>query len=236
MFNDKSYSIYKDCELLLVEKDAENLVKNDNYLNSYEFLLNFKEFISNLIDNDYLSPLMKNNVLNYLNVVRFSDNVECDSNWNKIIWLINDIIKLVNSNNCNKYVTFYRKEMYKRTNNDDYMNLPSVFIIQSEDKLCSSIIFDHLVLLSHSDKVDDLTFDREYIPKLIGNWKYFESINCILEEYPNKFLDKLFMERYQMVMNEFYSRDYGEPYNYGIVMFGDRVENKTKSLKKVEIV
>ncbi len=228
MFNDKKYYLYKDCELLLFSDDISDIVCNNKLFSSYEFLLFFKEFIKQFIGKDYLSPLMKNNALNYLNEVRFIDKKELK---NERIWLIGDIIRLINSTECKKYITYYRKEMFKRTNNGDYMNLPSCFVMQSEDKLCKSVKFDHLVLFSHSDKVDDMTFDRDFISKFIGDWKYFESINCILEECPNKFLDKLFMDRFQIVMNEYYKRDYGEPYNYGIVMFGDKVEKKVKTLK-----
>ena len=231
MFNDESYSLYKDCELVLANRDADGIIEKNVNLKSYAFLNSFKNFINKMIENDYLSPFMKNNALNYLNTVRFSDILGSDENWDKKIWLISDIIRLINSKDCKKYVTYYRKEMYKRTNNDDYMNLPSCYILLSEEKLCNSINFDHLVLFSHSDKVDNMTFRNEYLLKLIGNWRYFETINCILEEYPNKFLDKVFMERYQIVMNEYYNRDYGEPFNYGIVMFGDKVEKKTKSFK-----
>lgn len=231
MFDDKSYTMYKDCELLLFGSDTESVIYNKPIVTSYDFLVYFRKFIDSFVINDYLSPLMKNNVLNYLNIVRFCEKIECDVDWRKKILLINEIILLVNSVKGDKYVTFYRKEMFKRTNNDDYMNLPGCFIVQSEDKLCYSISYDSLVLMSHSDKIDDISFQTDYLTQFISNWKYFESINCILNEYPDKFLDSLFMDRYQMVMSEFYKRDYGEPYNYGIVMFGDKVENKVKLLK-----
>lgn len=229
MFDDKSYLLYKNCELVLAEKKVENLLNKDVF-KSYEFLIYFKEYISELVDGKLLSPLMKNNILNYLNMIRFADNEEVNNN-NKFS-LINDIIRLVNLCDCKKYTTFYRKEMYKRTNNEDYMNLPSSYIVQSEEKLCNSILFDNLVLFSHSHKVDDNSFKCKYIPKIVGNWKYFETINCILEEYPQKFLDDIFRKRYQMVMEEFYNRDFGEPYNYGIYLFGEKVENKANSIKK----
>ena len=231
MFDDKSYTIYKNCQLLLVECDTESVLYNNPIMTGYDFLVCFKDFIDSFAINDYLSPLMKNNVLNYLNIVRFGERVESDIEWKKKISLINKLILLVNSVKGDKYVTFYRKEMFKRTNNDDYMNLPSCFIAQSEEKLCKSISYDSLVLLSHSDKIDDFTFQKIYLTKFISNWKYFESINCILKEYPDKFLDTLFMERYQIVMAEFYKRDYGETYNSGIILFGDKVENRVKSLK-----
>lgn len=231
MFDDKSYAIYKNCELLLFESDTESLIYNNPVMTSYEFLISFNEFIESFIINDYLSPIMKNNVLNYLNIVRFCETTELDVDLKKKIWLINEIIVSVNSAKGNKYVTFYRKEMFKRTSNYDYMNLPSHFITQSEDKLCKSICYDSLVLLSHSDKVDDYSFQKIYLSQFISNWKYFESINCILREYPDKFLDSLFMKRYQIVMNEFFKRDYGETYNSGIILFGDKVENRVKSLK-----
>ena len=71
--------------------------------------------VSEFIIDDYLSPLMKSNALNYLNVLRFNEKLETDDIREKKIWLISDIVRLLNSNDCKKYITFYRKEMLNHT-------------------------------------------------------------------------------------------------------------------------
>lgn len=80
-------------------------------------------------------------------------------------------------------------------------------------------------MLSHSEEVSDKVFEEKYLLDLTTDSKYFESVNCILEEYPYQFLNKLFLIRYRMVINEWLEQENDYIYQ-SIVQYNERVNNK----------
>ena len=235
MFDDESYYSYKICELLLAESDLKDWVCDNPVLSTYNFLSVFNILIGSLLDNDFLSPIMKSNALNYLNLVRFNDDKDVEkidnTSKNDKILLINDLIRSINIKPGKQYLTYYRQEMYKRTGNDYYLNTPFDFDIKKSEKvLLESMQFDQMVLLSHSDVIGDIEFSNEYLIQLTSDLKYLETINCILEEYPNQFLNELFFERYKKIISIFINNRKGNYDSNVFVLFNNKVINKTKSL------
>lgn len=227
MFDDNSYYQYKIFELLLVESNLDEWVNNNLVLSSYDFLEMFLDFINIYLDEDYLGPSMKNNVLNYLNLVRFKGYKDV-----KKIELINYIIRLINVHRGNKYLDYYRYEMYKRTGNDDYLKYPfDMITVNGEEKLFKSMQYDQFVLLSHSEEIDDEEFDCDFLNDLSSNMNYFESINCMLYEYPRIFCNDLFVERFNKVVNVFLKKSNQDNYYSSVLSFNNKINKLIKSYK-----
>ena len=112
--------------MMIVKSDIKEFVYLNPVLSCYDFLQNFSDFIDVYINSDYMGSSFKENILNYLNIVRFNT----DPNVSKLdsvsqeekISFINKIIRKVNIQNGNKYIDYCRCELYKRTANDYYLN------------------------------------------------------------------------------------------------------------------
>lgn len=125
----------------------------------------------------------------------------------KKISFINKIIRKVNIQNGNKYIDYCRCELYKRTANDYYLNCPAYLIEKLENKLFDSIKYDHFVLISHLNIVNEEEFYSDFLLDLSNDIRYFETINCILNEYPQLFLNNLFIDRYNKVVSNSLNKD-----------------------------
>ena len=227
MFDENSYLCYKLCQLILADVNSEELVMYNPSISSFDFLSLFLIFISAFSTEESLSPYMKKNALNYLNIVRFSDNIDSDR-----INLINMIIRTINSQNGHNYIDYYRQELYKRTNNLQYLIYPvDSFVDDNEMMLIDSIKFDYLVLLSHSNAITEDDFNDNFLLVLLGDLRYFGSINCILEEYPEKFNDSLFYQRYEVVVNNFLKLQNNKQGYNSIKKF----DNKIKKLRSYSL-
>ncbi len=228
MFDEDSYLCFKICQLLLADPNSEELVNYNPSLNSFDFLSSFLIFISVLLQENYVSPVMKMNVLKYLNNVRFGDDVDADK-----IHLINTIIRLININDGNNYLEYYRQEMFKRTGNRDYLICPfNSYIKENEEMLMLSMQFDYLVLISHSSMINDDDFYDNYFSVMISDLRYFETINCILEEFPEMFLDSTFNERYNVIINTFLQAQNNKRGYSSMKKFYNKVERKVNCLLK----
>ena len=208
MFDDNSYYSFKVFELLLTEPDLKDWINNNPVMCTSDFLTSFLITLGPFLKDHYLSPQMINNALNYLNLVRFNDDevVEKidDVSKNKRIELINSIIRILNSQNCSNYLEFYRSENYKRTSNRKFLTtFDNTIILSTEKELLESIKYDIFVLITHSNQISDKKFKQDILPIILSDLKYFKTINCILDEYPNQFLNPIFKERYNTVINSF---------------------------------
>ena len=235
MFDDESYYSFKLCEMLLAESNLKDWVYNNPVINTSHFLVLFSEFINTMIKNDFISPIMKNNALTYLNLVRFNNDKEIDKIDDvpkKIrIILTNDMIRKINIQKGENYLIYYRQEMYKRTCDKDYLTTPfDDFIIQYESILLNSIQFDQYVLLSHSDSISEEDFENDFLPELSSDLRYFNTINCILEEYPHQFLNQLFLKRYLKTIDSFLKFQDNNLNNSSIIDFNNKVICKTIGL------
>lgn len=232
MFDDESYYSFKVCQMLIANSDLDEWVYNNPSLCTSGFLMFFSIFINKLVSNNFMSPIMKSNALNFLNLVRFNDNYDIDKldDVSKEIrfGIINELIRKINLQDGLNYLLYYRQEMYKRTNNKDYLiNSNDDYIMENESKLLDSIMFDHFVLLSHSNGIDDTEFDDDFLPELVLDDRYLETINCILEEYPNLFFDNVFFNRYHKTINNLLKNEN----NMYIITFNNKVISKTRKLK-----
>lgn len=236
MFDDESYYSFKVFELLLAEPNLNDWIKNNPFLSTSNFITCFLIYLGPYLENNYLSPFMKNNVLNYLNLARFNDdeeinNLDCLSKKDKIE-LINSIIRLINSQDNNNYIDFYRQELYKRTLNRKCLTIPyDNLVLYNEHKLLESIKYDQFVLITHSEQTTNEEFEKEIIPILISDLKYFETINCILYEYPQQFNNPLFFSRYKNVIANFLNIQNSILGYKSVHSYNKRVINKIKEMK-----
>ena len=76
MFDEESYYSFKVFELLLAESNLKEWINKNPQLCTSDFLVCFLIFLGPFLENHYLSPKMKSNALNYLNLVRFNNSKE----------------------------------------------------------------------------------------------------------------------------------------------------------------
>ena len=159
-----------------------------------ESLKNIVEFHVNQND---LSDNVKNNINKFLQQARYYN----DENRIKRIELINETIILLNSQEKDDSLMFYRLQLYSRTKDFKYLFKTSDAEIKNKiEYIHDSICNDLFVLVSHTDDVDDIEFVKEYLPYLKDLDLYYDSINIILKENPLVFKDKTFYDRMMSVL------------------------------------
>lgn len=231
-FDNGSYYNYKLYELLLTEDKLNEWISNNPILSTYDFLDGFYSYMLNVIENEFLSDAMKSNVLEYLNLIRFNEDrriASLDSkSFKERVGLINKLIRLVNSAKGTHYVSFYRNELYKRTNNEMY--LLDAIDSKKEEALFESMKFDQFVIYSHSDAISEEEFIKNYAIDLTKDFKYFQTINCILKEYPEQFNNPLFKRRYNIIINIFLNYNMkNSQVSSSIIVFDHKVKTIIKS-------
>lgn len=230
-FDNGSYYNYKLYELLLTENKSNKWVSNNPVLSTYDFLDGFYIFLLSIIQNEFLSEAMKSNVLGFLNSIRFNEDKRVELMDNKSfkdrVSLINKLIRLVNLAKGTNYINFYRNELYKRTNNEIY--LLDTIDSKKEEVLFESMKFDQFVIYSHSDAISEEDFIKNYIIDLTKDFKYFQTINCILREYPEQFNNPLFKSRYNIIIGIFLKYNIKNPQaSSSILVFDHKVKSMIK--------
>ena len=201
-FNDNDYYMMKVCERLMVTDNCDKLVEKNDILKTPLFLKYLLKMTKIFTSENVLNAEMKKNLLNYLYYV--IQHINRESNMNNII---NQIMFTIDSQDKDESIGFFRTEMSKRINNSylDDRVIPDAAILHFKDSIFNYIKYDQFVLHTHSNKVSNNDFEKKYIPKILGDDRYFKSLNCILNEYPEQFLNRVFYRRYVTVMSELLS-------------------------------
>lgn len=236
-FDDFTYYLLKMKLFILVTKNHTKLLESDESLGSWEFIANLYPFIESFVSKNVLSNEMRDNVLNYLNVVRFMDEdktLSISEYIEKImkIDLINKMIVMINGQEKDNSMRYYRYEMYNRTNDKIYLNpiiMSDEDILEEKEELFDSIAFDHFVLCTHDEGITDEEFDNNYLPKLLDEKMYYEVLNAIYHEYPEKFLNDVFYQRCLQVLNTNLENNKGI-YKKNIQEFIDMVSDTREKL------
>lgn len=182
-----TYRLRKMIYTMIFDSSDKDYEINDEFnLIIIESLRNIIEYFTS---KNLLSDSVKNNVYNYLSRAReFKDN-----NRTKRIELINDIIGIMNRQEKDNSIIFYRVELFKRRNNNKYlMDYSNEEIKKEIQNVHNSIHNDFLIIISHTSLADYDTFQNEYVPKFKNSNEYYESLNAILYENPTVFKDDLF--------------------------------------------
>lgn len=118
------------------------------------------------------------------------------------IEIINDIIRIMNGQEKDNSLVYYRIQLYERTKDYRYLlKSTNEEIIKEIPMIHESICNDLLVLVSHMEDINDMEFANEFLPDLVNNELYYESLNMILLENPIVFKDKTFYNRMMCVLN-----------------------------------
>lgn len=202
-FDNDSYYIFKLYELILTEHNLKKWIDEYPVLSTSIFLEGFLDYIKMLIKKNYLGDSFKDNIFRYLVLVRFNDNNRVqlldNQSFEQRVNLVNEIIRIVHSGKGTNYLNLCRSELFKRTRNPKYLLQPN--ISQTEKQLFDSIKFDQFVIFTHSIEMPDDEFMEKYVIDLTRDLKYFQTINCILDEYPQQFNDALFQRRYNRIID-----------------------------------
>lgn len=205
MYSETSYDDYVLYKIILsvIFKYDETILEDYAWIYGIDGLSCFKTAIEVLDKLNALGSNIKENIFRYLNDIRFID----DEYKKERITIINDIINFLHTKEDYIPIEFYRKELYKRRLDRNYLYVDSYIIRQEFDEVNESIGMDSDVLISHSLEVSDEEFIKHFLPYLCNNELYDESLNALLNEYPKIFTDKLFYDRMISVLNfryEFY--------------------------------
>jgi len=180
-----------------------SIIFNDNLINYYDWFndLYFLDSLKNIVEehtkHNYLGQKVKNNIYNFLQKIReYKDDKRVER-----INIINEIIKLLNTQIKDKSLVFYSLELYKRRCDRNYLfKIPNDVIINEIPNVHTSICFDVQILASHLDATEE-DFQNVFFPLLIDCEYYYESLNAILYENPEIFRNELFYNRMNRILN-----------------------------------
>ena len=134
-----------------------------------------------------------------------------DENRNERIKVCNEIIRILNSNDLDKSILFYRIELQKRTRDFGYIiKYSDDKVIEDIELVHDSICNDFFIMTSHTSDIEDSVFKQEFLPSFVNSDAYYDSLNAILEENPSVFRDEIFYNRMLEVLNfnkEIYNND-----------------------------
>lgn len=158
----------------------------------------FKQIVSEFVKYDTLSKHIKDNIYSFL---LYGRNIK-DESYEERINIINEITIILNCQKEDKSLNFYIEQLLDRRENLSELKKASLNDILAEiEYIDSSIYNDFIVLVSHGDDTSEEDFDSVYLPNLIENNYYYESLNVILKECPSLFENKLFISRVKKVLN-----------------------------------
>ena len=217
--------MYKDEKVYISSKMLQALIFNDG---QYEFdskmfdvdlLVEFKNLIKWYVDNNFLNDKIKNNINYFISQAR---DVK-DENFTERIKIINEIIRLLNSQKIDDSIFFYRYQLLKRERNINYLTCSDEQIRGQIDYVNNLICYDFLILVSHSCEVSDVEFENKFIPIFKNNYAYYLSVNIILKEYPKIIEDPNFFNRLTHILS----------LNSKVEMSIDYAKTHNKLLKKI---
>lgn len=197
----------------------------------YAYDLIFIESLRNIVkarcEKNDLSKDVMNNINKFLSYAREYK----DENREKRIELINEIIMIMNSQEKDESLIFYRFQLYERRRNFEYLLKKSDReIIEQIPNIHKSICHDLFVVVSHSNDVSDMDFVKEYLPDLKDSDLYYESLNMMLKENPLVFKDQLFYNRMICVL------EYNSLICEDLIKYNEKLVKKIdKKIKKIKL-
>ena len=200
----------------------------DFYENDYEkqtdlFDLNIIKSLEIIVEYHTSQNDLSKDVINHINSFLMAARDYQDEKRNERIEIINRIITLMNNQEKDESLIFYRMQLHTRTKEFKYLfKTTNAEIIKEINNVHDSICHDLFVLVSHSTDVSDMEFVNEYLPELKDSDLYYESINTILKENPIVFKDQLFYNRMICVLE------------YNNLMYQDLVEYNEKLVKRID--
>lgn len=213
-------NIYKTRKL--IHQVMFNFYDNDYTDDVRMFGLNFIKSLRNVVEvfvrNNDLSKDVRNNIFNFLAQAR---NYK-DEDFNERIDLINETIRILNSQEKDESLMFYKFQLFDRTGDlNFFFKATEEEVLSLVDNIHDSICNDLFVLISHLDDVSDEEFINEYLPELKDSDSYYESINYMLKENPIIFKNQTFYNRMICVLE------------YNGIMYNDLINYNNKLVKKI---
>lgn len=180
------------------------------------------ESLKNIVEFHSRNNDLSKDVINNINKFLMQAREYKDEKRKERIELVNDIIRIMNNQEKDRSLIFYRIQLYDRTNNFKYLfKAKDAEIIDEISNVHDSICNDFFVLVSHTDDVDDITFVNEFLPDLKECELYYQSLNMMLKENPIVFRDQTFYNRMICVLQS------------NSLLNKDTVDNNEKLVKKI---
>ncbi len=214
-------NIYKTRKL--VYKIMFDFYDKDYEEEAFMFDLNIIKSLEVIVEYHTSQNDLSASVINNINKFLMAARDYQDENRNERIEIINNIIRLMNAQEKDDSLVFYRMQLHTRTKESKYLfKASNAEIIKEIDNVHDSICHDLFVLISHSSDISDEDFVKDYLPELKDSELYYESLNVILKENPIVFKDQLFYNRMICVLE------------YNNIMYQDLVEYNEKLVKKID--
>lgn len=188
---------YKDDKHIIAVMLNPFLIQNDSRFFCIDALKTFKDMIDEFTQHGAIVSGVKEGLFKFLSNAREVN----DSDREKRIEIINDIITLLNRQIENPYLDFYRLELVKRKRNLKYITQSNDDIYKLVSEVNGSIGYDSYILRVFSNEISDENFIQEDLPELSRNPFYIDSINAILNDCPMLFTDLTFYNRNMCVLN-----------------------------------
>lgn len=186
-------------------------IKESNY--------EYDKIYFDLVVMDYLKTVIEELTKKNLLSKKVQDNIKCyllkardykDEDRKDRIDIINDVLSLLNSQEKDNSLVFYVTELYKRTNDKNYIYRASrKEIIEKIDRVHESIVSDYLILTTHNNTTSEEEFNNNFLEKFVSSDVYMESLNVLLNEMPQLFNNKVFYNRVMDVleMKKFFAQE-----------------------------
>ena len=188
------------------------------------------ESLRNIVEFHVKNNDLSKDVINNINKFLFQAREYKDENREKRIELINETIRIMNNQEKDESLMFYRFQLFDRTGDYKYFfKVTNAEIINEINYIHDSICNDLFVLVSHTEEVDDMEFVNEYLPYLKDSDLYYESLNMILKENPIVFKNQTFYNRMICVL-EYNNLKYDDLVNYNKKLV-KRINKKIKKYK-----
>ena len=200
---DKEQYIYEKYIYFLIFDNIKEKNQNQEWINDIQTLTSLKQVLSEFIKYNHMSLEIKEKLFD---VISCSRNLKTD-NYEQKVEILNDIIRLINSQRKDNSDEFYRGEACRRYGTTKY-SLSDYSIDEYIAELNDSIAYDFIIVYTHA------MFNDNSFNNIIGDFsqefrKYYLSLNAILKENPYLFKDDKFKSRVFMILNEI-SKKYPE--------------------------
>lgn len=201
----EDYIFLKMFHLVMLESDIDKVQRQIPNMFTIEFLHDFLFVINFYCEFGYIGGDLKSNVLNYVNKFRFMEiPKETEENFNKKIALINELIVNVNKQKSDNSLKFYRDEMYVKTHDINFLYGDNEYIHLCKDLLKEFIKYDCAFLYMHSHLVSEEEFNTKCYPVLLNDDTYYQTINSVLNDAPELFLNPEFRRRVILILKDNY--------------------------------
>lgn len=194
----ENYYNYKWWLHIIFDTETKNYLKNPHITFNTCVLENLKIIVESFTKKGYFSNEIKYNLYMLLGYAREYK----DENIKERTDIINDIIKLLNTQEEDNSLVYYRSQLYTRTRDLRFLFCSSEIIALNQEYIKQLLYDDFTIIVTHQKETTEQQFDEEYFIQFQNQKIYYENLYMLLEECPYLFKDEVFYNRVMKVLNK----------------------------------